>query len=49
MFARLELCAVASTTNAMGMLGPLASDVLAMEKDTADTRPAEDSRRLRAS
>jgi hypothetical protein len=49
MFARLELCAIASTTNAMGMLGLQTSGVPAMKKDTAVTRPAEASRRLRAS
>jgi hypothetical protein len=46
MFARLELCAIASTTSVMGMLGLQMSDVPAMKKDTAVTHPAEASRRL---
>jgi hypothetical protein len=50
MFAQLELCAIASTTKAMGMLGLPKSDVPALKKkDTAVTRPAEVLRRLRAS
>jgi hypothetical protein len=47
MFARLELYAIASTTNAMGRRGLQTSDVAAMKKDTAVTGPAEASRRLR--